>query len=70
MMTTLLAGLALQDPAAGERCCAKSGIAPWKGYESGLKWVVPVGQARRRAQEQKKPLLLVLLAGDLDKEGT
>jgi hypothetical protein len=42
---------------------------PWRGYNQGVKWEASLEEALKRAEREKKPVLLYQLVGDLSREG-
>ena len=72
----LVAGAAAQDGQdAGygktvpkPTCCKDGKALPWSGYNKGVKWTYPIDDAIALAKKENKPLLVLHLVGDLNKE--
>ena len=43
--------------------------AAWKEYGKGVTWEKSLDDAKKRAADEKKPILFHQLVGDMDKEG-
>ena len=51
-------------------CCSEGKATGWPLYNQGVKWADSLADAQAAAREQRRPILLHVLVGDMNREGT
>lgn len=71
-MTRAIVWFAVLASGAGaqaQTCCRDGTPLPWASYNRGVRWAPSLEKAQTVARAARKPILLFLLSGDLDKQG-